>query len=239
MKRPDDGLSAHPVHDLPQGEKRSTAAARSCRASPTNRFIATRWASSRTAPGSLARVLVDLGIEPGDRVATLGWNHGRALEALLRHPAHPRRPPHAQLRLHPDELAYIVNHAQDKLPARRRRRCCRSGRQIKPLVDIKTVVVVGATKPVAGGLPGIRIAAGERGAGHRLAGARGKRRRRHVLHDGHHRQAERRPLLAPRARAPHLRPRAQFRHEPQRARHDHPRRPDVSRQRVGTPLRRG
>src|ERR1051325_3220958 len=31
----------------------------------------------------LARVLIDLGITPGDRVATLGWNHGPHLEAYF------------------------------------------------------------------------------------------------------------------------------------------------------------
>ena len=31
----------------------------------------------------LAQVLVDLGLQPGDRVATLGWNHGPHLEAYF------------------------------------------------------------------------------------------------------------------------------------------------------------
>src|SRR3954466_10919951 len=31
----------------------------------------------------LARVLLDLGLKPGDRVATLSWNHGPHLEAYF------------------------------------------------------------------------------------------------------------------------------------------------------------
>jgi fatty-acyl-CoA synthase len=98
----------------------------------------------------LARVLVDLGVEPGDRVATLGWNHGPHLEAYFAIPLVRGVLHTLNLRLHPDELAYIVNHAGDTLllvdesllPL---------WEQIKPLVNIKTVIVVGATKPVAAG----------------------------------------------------------------------------------------
>ena len=44
----------------------------------------------------LARALLDLGIVPGDRVATLGWNHGAHLEAYFAIPLIRGGPPHAQ-----------------------------------------------------------------------------------------------------------------------------------------------
>jgi fatty-acyl-CoA synthase len=61
----------------------------------------------------LAVALRKLGIQPGDRVATLSWNHYQHLEAYFAVPCmgavvHP-----LNLRLSPDDLGYIVNHAKD------------------------------------------------------------------------------------------------------------------------------
>src|SRR5579883_857865 len=63
----------------------------------------------------LAAALARLGVQSGDRVATLCWNHSQHLEAYLGitgsgavvHTLNPR--------LHPDDLAYIANDAQDKI----------------------------------------------------------------------------------------------------------------------------
>jgi fatty-acyl-CoA synthase len=62
----------------------------------------------------LANALRRLGLEPGDRVATLAWNHGRHLEAYFAVPLaggvlHTINP-----RLSPADLAYIVNDADDR-----------------------------------------------------------------------------------------------------------------------------
>src|SRR5437870_10751463 len=62
----------------------------------------------------LARALAGLGIRSGDRVATLGWNHGPHLEAYFGIPLLGGVLHTLNLRLHPDELAYIVNHADDR-----------------------------------------------------------------------------------------------------------------------------
>src|SRR4051794_41083855 len=62
----------------------------------------------------LAQVLLDLGVSPGDRVATLGWNHGPHLEAYFGIPLMGGVLHTLNLRLHPDELAYIINHAEDR-----------------------------------------------------------------------------------------------------------------------------
>ncbi len=63
----------------------------------------------------LAAALAQLGVQSGDRVTTLCWNHSQHLEAYLGitgsgavvHTLNPR--------LHPDDLAYIANDAQDKI----------------------------------------------------------------------------------------------------------------------------
>jgi fatty-acyl-CoA synthase len=98
----------------------------------------------------LAQVLLDLGLTPGDRVATLGWNHAPHLEAYFGIPLMSGVLHTLNLRLHPDELAYIVNHAGDRailvdeslLPL---------WEQLKPKVNVPIVIVVGATKRVTDG----------------------------------------------------------------------------------------
>ena len=61
----------------------------------------------------LALALRSLGVQPGDRVATLAWNHHRHLEALWGIPASGAVLHALNLRLHPSDLAYIVGHAGD------------------------------------------------------------------------------------------------------------------------------
>jgi len=63
----------------------------------------------------LANALTQAGIKPGDRVATLAWNDYRHLElyyavscmGAVLHTINPR--------LFPEQVAYIVNHAEDRL----------------------------------------------------------------------------------------------------------------------------
>jgi fatty-acyl-CoA synthase len=62
-----------------------------------------------------ANALTRLGVKPGERVATLGWNSYRHLEAYFAVPLsgavlHTLNP-----RLSPQDLAYIVNHADDQV----------------------------------------------------------------------------------------------------------------------------
>lgn len=65
--------------------------------------------------GRLANALAKLGVRNGDRVATFAWNNTRHLELYFAVPCmgavlHP-----LNLRLPGDQLAYIVNHAEDKV----------------------------------------------------------------------------------------------------------------------------
>jgi len=63
----------------------------------------------------LANALTRLGVKPGERVATLAWNHGRHLEAYFAIPLcggvlHTLNP-----RLSVQDIAYIINHADDSV----------------------------------------------------------------------------------------------------------------------------
>ncbi len=62
----------------------------------------------------LAAGLRASGIRPGDRIGTLMWNHSTHLEAYLGIPASGAVLHTLNLRLPPDQLAYVVHHASDR-----------------------------------------------------------------------------------------------------------------------------
>jgi fatty-acyl-CoA synthase len=63
---------------------------------------------------ALAEALQKAGLERGDRVATLMWNHHAHLEAYFGIPISGGVLHTLNLRLAPSEIAYIANHAQDR-----------------------------------------------------------------------------------------------------------------------------
>ncbi|HEV2044926.1 MAG TPA: AMP-binding protein, partial [Sphingomicrobium sp.] len=75
----------------------------------------TNWAEVARDARRMAQALVGLGIKPGDRVATLAMNHAAHLTAWygaigmggVLHTINPR--------LFDDQLAYIANHAEDRV----------------------------------------------------------------------------------------------------------------------------
>ncbi|ATQ44137.1 long-chain-fatty-acid--CoA ligase [Caulobacter mirabilis] len=77
--------------------------------------VRTTYAALRDRAKQASNALKALGVQPGDRVATLGWNSDRHLEVwygavgigAVLHTLNPR--------LFAEQLAYIVNHAQDRI----------------------------------------------------------------------------------------------------------------------------
>jgi 3-(methylthio)propionyl---CoA ligase len=73
------------------------------------------WRDVEQRARQLVRAMQAIGIERGDRVGTLAWNGYRHLEVYyaasgmeaICHTINPR--------LHPDDIAYIINHAGDKI----------------------------------------------------------------------------------------------------------------------------
>lgn len=63
----------------------------------------------------LAAALLTIGVKPGDRVATLAWNHYRHHELYYAVPCIGAVLHTLNVRLHPDQLSYIVGHAEDSL----------------------------------------------------------------------------------------------------------------------------
>ncbi len=78
-------------------------------------IVRTTYGEIRERAKRLSNALLGLGIEAGDRVATLAWNSGRHMEAwyaimgigAVCHTLNPR--------LFADQLCYIINHAGDRI----------------------------------------------------------------------------------------------------------------------------
>ena len=79
---------------------------------PIHRYT---YADAHHRAKQLAQALIGLGVAPGDRVATLAWNGYRHLECYygisgmeaVLHTINPR--------LFPEQIAYIANHAEDRI----------------------------------------------------------------------------------------------------------------------------
>src|SRR3954466_3498254 len=63
----------------------------------------------------LAHVLDGLGVKPGDRVATLAWNNYRHLECYYAIPCMGGVLHTLNLRLFPEQLAFVIEDAEDKV----------------------------------------------------------------------------------------------------------------------------
>jgi fatty-acyl-CoA synthase len=81
---------------------------------PDKSFHRTTYADAMRRSKQLAVALQQLGLEKGDRVATLCWNHVQHHEAYFGIPCGGFVLHTLNLRLHPNDLAYIANHGGDK-----------------------------------------------------------------------------------------------------------------------------
>ena len=82
---------------------------------PDGRIHRYTYADFARRTRQLANALAALGVEPGDRVATLCWNEHRHLELYFAVPISGAVVHTLNARLHPDELRYIVNDAADRV----------------------------------------------------------------------------------------------------------------------------
>ncbi len=93
------------------------------------RFFPKKMVVSRTSSGiqrytyrdigkrtrKLAHTLVKLGAKKGDKIGTLAWNHHRHLEAYFAAPGIGAVLHTINIRLTPENIVYIINHAEDKI----------------------------------------------------------------------------------------------------------------------------
>jgi len=81
---------------------------------PDKSFHRYTYADMAGRAKQLAVALQKLGLERGDRVATLCWNHYQHLEAYFGIPCGGYVLHTLNLRLHPEDLAYVADHGEDK-----------------------------------------------------------------------------------------------------------------------------
>ena len=178
----------------------------------------------------------ELGLVDGDRVATFAWNHHEHLETYIGAPVGGFVTHTLNLRLHPDDLTYIANHAGDRVLI--------ADKVLWPLVEafkdrvgFEHIIAIGAGETPPGAIDFEELLATADAEAFVVPRHRRARGGGDVLHERHHRPAEGRRLLAPRDRDPLARLDAS------RARSGSPsadavpaRRADVPRERVGLPV---
>jgi fatty-acyl-CoA synthase len=81
---------------------------------PDRSIVRTTYGDFYGRARCLASALTKLGLRPGDRVASMMWNHSGHLEAFFGVPCAGGILHTLNLRLHPHEIATIVNHAADR-----------------------------------------------------------------------------------------------------------------------------
>src|ERR1700730_14679940 len=163
---------------------------------PDRSLASYTWRDLYRRARRLANVLTGMGLQRGDRGATLLWNQSEHAEAYFCVPAAGGVLHTLNLRLHPDEISFIANHAGDRflivddilLPVYEK--FCEQ-------VNFERVIVV----PYPGWLPWLRgiLVASERGL--HLSATRRKRGSRHVLYIRHDWTVKGRCLFTPGHRA--------------------------------------
>ena len=80
----------------------------------------------------LANALARLGVEPGDRVGTFCWNTQEHLEAYLAVPSMGAVLHTLNIRLFPEQLTYVINHARGQGRSSSTTRSCRCSPRSRP-----------------------------------------------------------------------------------------------------------
>lgn len=94
--------------------------------------------------GQLANALRRLGVDGDQRVATFQWNNQEHLEAYLAIPAMGAVLHTLNIRLTPEQIAYIANHAEDRVVIVDASLAPLLGRSLPAMETVRTVITVGS-----------------------------------------------------------------------------------------------
>ena len=78
-------------------------------------YVESTFAEVADRADRLAAALARLGVQPGDRVGTFMWNNQTHMEAYLAIPCMGAVLHTLNIRLFPEQLAYVINHAEDRV----------------------------------------------------------------------------------------------------------------------------
>ena len=78
-------------------------------------YVTSTFAHVAERADKLAAALTSLGVQQGDRVGTFLWNNQTHLEAYLAIPCMGAVLHTLNIRLFPEQLSYVINHAEDKV----------------------------------------------------------------------------------------------------------------------------
>jgi fatty-acyl-CoA synthase len=118
-------------------------------------IVRTTWKEVHDRARRFSSALLALGVEPGDRVATMAWNSASHIEAwygimgigAVCHTLNPR--------LFADQLCYIINHAQDKILVVDRTFIPVLAERRAEMLSVKHLIVLGDEDAArASGIPG-------------------------------------------------------------------------------------
>jgi fatty-acyl-CoA synthase len=115
-----------------------------------------RFAEVGERAARLATVLRRLGIRPGDRVGTFAWNTQEHVEAYLAVPSMGAVLHTLNIRLFPEQLTYVTNHAEDRVILVDGDVIPLFARVIKELKTVEHVIVVGEGDAAPLGRPVLR-----------------------------------------------------------------------------------
>ncbi len=82
---------------------------------PNGEMVSHTYADLYSRSKKLGNVLEKLGVKPGDRVGTFAWNNIEHVEFYFGIPGAGAICHTLNIRLFPDQLSYVVNHAEDKV----------------------------------------------------------------------------------------------------------------------------
>ncbi len=82
---------------------------------PSNGYVESTFAQVADRADQLAAALARLGVKQGDRVGTFMWNNQTHMEAYFAIPCMGAVLHTLNIRLFPEQLAFVINHADDKV----------------------------------------------------------------------------------------------------------------------------
>ena len=162
----DAGRAAAAAHD-PAARSHASTRSKKVITFTGDGYVESTFAEVADRADQLAAALTRLGVREGDRVGTFMWNNQTHLEAYLAVPCMGAVLHTLNIRLFPEQLAYVINHAEDKVIIVDASIAPLLAKVRDQLTTVEHIIVMGAGDTSGAGRRRCRL----RGAARRRAGA--------------------------------------------------------------------